>query len=88
MNQKRFASIKQFQVEDFISDKEFIHWVRNPDDQVLSDFWKTFQLFFPQKIPEMELAKELIQKEQTEDQLDETEIDKLWESICKTINKK
>lgn len=90
---QRFIKYKDFLAEDFVSDDCFCKWIHEPMHYAERFFWQAFIEKFPEKQPEIESAKEVIQfadaqEEQPINFLSDFEINMLWNTINTTITNK
>lgn len=72
---------KDWKVEDFVSDADFIQWVNFPDDHG-NKYWKEVTNQFPEVIPFVNEAREIVQSLQAvESAIPDERIDELWKKI-------
>lgn len=48
-------------VEDFLTDSEFIRWINHPDKE-LGDYWENWRIANPEQLKAMKLAKEILHR--------------------------
>ncbi len=71
----------QYAVEDFLLDKKFRDWAKNPDED-LNAFWQAFIENYPEKIVEVSKAKDmLLEMKFRKFTLNEEEVNYLWTGI-------
>lgn len=69
-------------VEDFVLDKEFIHWVRLPSG-TLDEKWDHFLLKHPEKRADVDKARSIVKSlEPVEDQVSASRLDIIWQRIA------
>ncbi|MGV8093120.1 MAG: FecR family protein [Mangrovibacterium sp.] len=70
-----------YEVEDFVLDKEFIHWVRFPSS-MQDQKWDQFLIGHPEKRADVEKARSIIQSlEPVEDQVPADRLEIIWQKI-------
>ena len=47
------------QINDLLEDLEFIRWVKNPDNELVT-FWKSWMLANPDRVEDVKFAREII----------------------------
>ena len=71
-------------LEDFLSDDEFVRWVKNPDKE-LDSFWSKWMSYHPDKRQTVSLAREIILGIQVENLSEDQGIEDLQNDILKNI---
>ncbi len=81
-------SYNNYTSEDFFHDPKFRQWILNPDPE-LNYFWEKWCLANPKQMPNINLARELVQSIQIEEyQWGKGRKEKLWQRIQQTHEQK
>jgi len=76
-----------YSAEDFAQDPAFRQWVQHPDEPVGRLFWEEWMAQHPDKMPEVDRARRLVQMRLAEaEQLSDAEKQLLWGQIQSTLS--